>query len=376
MASVVIVTDLFRASHVHLKEPHKFQEKDDAKYRMAMMFPQSGVGEIAASGVPPFAASCQSIIDAIYQVTMEEFGFAYDPFDETVCKQMGIQFPPVFKDGNCVSKKDQQGFPIPGQFEELTAGYYILNTTAKADEQPGVVEGRNNTVIDPGAVYSGCWCRAQLEISAYVTKQTTPARIIVVKLLNVMMCYDDTSFGGRGPAPRAENAFAGYQVEGCNLAADTGRQNFTQMTNPPAAPPARPGAPASVPTTKLVMNQGVEYTYEQLSKEYGWTDAEIVEGGYATMQVVTPPPARPGPAAGPARPGPAAGPARPGPAAGPARPGPVAPPAPVKSVPTTGQVIMNVDSEYTYEQLTQEYGYSDQDIIAAGYGVPNFTNPQ
>ena len=66
----------------------------------------------------------------------------------------------------------------------------------------------------------------------------------------------------------------------------------------------------------------------------------------------------------------------------PVKPAPVAPvkPAPVApvkpTVPTTGTVIMKPGCEYTYEQLTGEYGWSDADIITAGYATPNFTNPQ
>jgi hypothetical protein len=36
---------------------------------------------------------------------------------------------------------------------------------------------------------------------------------------------------------------------------------------------------------------------------------------------------------------------------------------------------MNANSPYTYEQLTKLYGWNDDQIIAAGYAVPNFTNP-
>ena len=37
---------------------------------------------------------------------------------------------------------------------------------------------------------------------------------------------------------------------------------------------------------------------------------------------------------------------------------------------------MNPGCEYTYEYLSKECGWTDQDIITAGYGKPNFTNPQ
>ena len=53
----------------------------------------------------------------------------------------------------------------------------------------------------------------------------------------------------------------------------------------------------------------------------------------------------------------------------------VAMPQPVHSVPVTGKVIMKPDSQYTYEQLLG-FGFNDDQMIAQGYAVPNFTNPQ
>ena len=100
------------------------------------------------------------------------------------------------------------------------------------------------------------------------------------------------------------------------------------------------------------MNPGCEYTYEYLSKECGWTDDQIIQGGYATMAAPAPKPAPVAPAPKPM------------------------PPKPAPSVPTTGTVIMNPGCEYTYEYLSKECGWTDQDIITAGYGKPNFTNPQ
>jgi hypothetical protein len=35
---------------------------------------------------------------------------------------------------------------------------------------------------------------------------------------------------------------------------------------------------------------------------------------------------------------------------------------------------MKADSPYTYESL-QEQGWSDEQIIAAGYATPNYNNP-
>jgi hypothetical protein len=44
-------------------------------------------------------------------------------------------------------------------------------------------------------------------------------------------------------------------------------------------------------------------------------------------------------------------------------------------IPLTGKVIMKPDSPYTYQQLSVEYGWNDDQIIAGGYATPNFTTP-
>lgn len=364
MASVTIITDIFRASHVHLKEAKKFNDNDEPKFRVSALWPQSGVGTIEKLGVQ-FPSSHENVVTAIKQVVMEEFGFDFDPYDDKQAKMMGIQFPPNFKNGNLVLRKEN-GLPVPGELCPISSGNWILNLT-NAD-QPGVVEGRNISPIDPAAVYSGCWGRAQLEVSAFVTKGTTPSRIISIKFLNFMMCYDDESFGGQGPKQEAATAFSGMNVANSNLSAGVGQGNFrpegantapakpTAPVKPAPVAPAKPTAPVKPVVPVLVMNADSPYTLDDL-KAAEWTDEQIVEAGYATMQV--PKPVAP---TAPVKPVP------------PTKPAPVAPVKP--TVPTTGTVIMKPGCEYTYEQLTGEYGWSDADIITAGYATPNFTNPQ
>ena len=332
MSSVTIITDICRASYVHLKEPKKFNEKDALKYRLTAMFPKAGQGVIQKLGLQ-FPSSRDNLVNAIKQVVREEFGFELDVDNHEFAKQCGIQFPPNFKDGDKVFAKDEKGFPIPGQVDPIAAGNWSINFTANPDEQPGCVHGVSIQPIDPSAIYSGCWVRCQVEVSAFTNKEN--ARIIAIKLLNVMMAYDDESFGGAGPKQDATSAFAGMAVQNSNLSAGVGQGSFQPMT--PAAPIA-PATPAA--TSKLVMNANSPYTYDVLTGQ-GWTDEQIVGAGYATITQVAPP-------------------------------APPAPPAP--SVPTTGKVIMNADSPYAYDVLKGQ-GWTDDDMITAGYAKPNFTNP-
>ena len=279
MASVTIITDICRASYVHLKEPKKFNEKDALKYRLTAMFPKAGQGVIQKLGLQ-FPSSRDNLVNAIKQVVREEFGFELDVDNHEYAKQCGIQFPPNFKDGDKVFAKDEKGFPIPGQVDPIAAGNWSINFTADPAEQPGCVHGVSIQPIDPSAIYSGCWVRCQVEVSAFTNKEN--ARIIAIKLLNVMMCYDDESFGGAGPKQDATSAFAGLAVQNSNLSAGVGQSNFQPMT--PAAPIAPP-APAA--TSKLVMNANSPYTYDVL-KGQGWTDDDMITAGYAKPNFTNP----------------------------------------------------------------------------------------
>ena len=70
MASQVIITDLFRASHVHLKEKKAFQQGDTPKFRVAAMWPKTGIGQIAKIGVQ-FNSSPNNLFAALKQIVME-----------------------------------------------------------------------------------------------------------------------------------------------------------------------------------------------------------------------------------------------------------------------------------------------------------------
>jgi len=242
MASQVIITDLFRASHVHLKEKKAFQQGDTPKYRVAAMWPKTGIGQIAKIGVQ-FNSSPNNLFAALKQIVMEEFGFDYDPLNPEQTKMFGIQFPPNFKDGDKQYKKEN-GVPVqPFQVDPIQAGHWILNLSTEDPVGVSVpVNGgaEKDRIVDPSVVYSGCWGQAQLELSAYTNKQG--ARIINIELLNFRMCYDDESFGGAAPRQSAENAFAGHSVANSNLSANIGNTSFAQV---PAAAPITPSAVTS-----------------------------------------------------------------------------------------------------------------------------------
>lgn len=136
------------------------------------------------------------------------------------------------------------------------------------------------------------------------------------------------------------------------------------MMPPPAAP--APAAPIGLPV--LVGVPGAAYSVEALRAQ-GWSDAQILQGGYATQQA---------PAA-------AVGlPPLPPVISAPAAPAFAAPVAPVAVTPNVGfvqmaaglipppaaaagAIVMNPGAPGTYEQFKAQ-GYSDDQIVQGGYG--------
>src|SRR5690606_11891282 len=147
MSSRVIFTEIFRMSHTHLKEMKSFQAGDTPAFMLSAMFPKAGVGVITKTGVQ-FPSNPNNILQALREVTLEEFNWA---FDEATAVQMGIQYPPKFKDGDLKLQKDANGNPIPGTVDPINAGHTVL--TLKNTDPIGVV-GPDGKDIDPSAVYS------------------------------------------------------------------------------------------------------------------------------------------------------------------------------------------------------------------------------
>jgi len=302
MSSVTLITDLFQASHVHLKQRKKFNEKDEPAFRLAALFPFDGQRTIPKLGVT-YQSSPNNIVAALQEVVRDEWGWEYDPYNQEFSKANGVQFPPNFANGNLVFKKDANGNPIPNEIDPITKDKIILNLKNTMDVP--CANGATNPIqiIDPAACYSGCVGRAQLEVSAFTTKGDTPSKILSIRLIKFLMCYDDEPFGNDGPRDTVEDAFAAYGVTDSNLSVTTGNTEFRPesqqspaansppaMKKPPAAntphatkkPPAmkKPPAIKKEVTGTVIMNEDCEYTYASLI-EAGYTDQDMIDHGYA-----------------------------------------------------------------------------------------------
>lgn len=366
MASVIVTTNAFcRFGFPSLAEPKKLNEKDQEKYRLQAIFAKDNEYNLKDVGV--IESHAFEIIDGLNEVCLQEFNFGVSSIDDVAAlkDEVGVQFPPNFKDGDKIKKHDDQGRPIPGEFDERYTGTWLLNLTS--NDQPAVIDHEEDA-IDPKKVYAGCWGRVQVEISAYY-KDRSP--IVSIELLAVQYVYDDAQLGGGRPQrPDATKSF-GKVAGGTASTRDAkrmGRPGERPAPQRPGRPepkaerpaPSRPGErPApSRPEPKAVEPQRelralTETSIEDCRTVYQMTDDEIVNEGYGEWVEIAAKPA-------PSRPG---------------RPSRPVPQRPTPKKPTGPVVIMNDDCEFTYEELRDEHGFSDDDIVNSGYGQFDYTNP-
>lgn len=265
MANRLITTNFFRVSFPHLAVPHKQKENDPAKYQVSMMFPKTGITTV--TGQP--TSSWQNIFDALNEVCQEEWKLS---FEQATAAGMGVNFPPKLKDGDTNFVKDQQGNPLLGQVRPETAGMWILST--KNIDPVDCVSPCGKNTIAPEAVYAGCWARAQIECSAYTGKQ---GRVVVVKLINLQKCYDDTEFSVGGVKVSGTAAFANMAVTDTNI-----QQGSDAVYS--ATPTAIVSAPVN--TNPVIMNAG-EASYAEYVK-LGWTAELLIQHGKATPNFLNP----------------------------------------------------------------------------------------
>ena len=385
MASVIVTTEAYiRVSYPHLAAPYAHQQGDDEKYRLQAMFSKSNEANIPEVGV--IASHPFEIIDALNEVCLQEFNFPInDVTDVALLKEeVGVGFPPNFKDGDKVKKKDEKGRPIPGSFDENTAGYWLLNLSSF---DPVAVIDHEEDEIDPKKVYAGCWVRIQVEVSAYYNNSNSA--IVNIEPLAVQYVYDDQQLGGgRPPRPDVKHSFG--KVEGGTAnTRDAKRMGKPGERPTPQHPgqrpgndsaPQRPNRPGNRPEPKSEPKRELraltETSIEDCRNVYNMTDDEIVNEGYGEwVEVQEKPqrPNRPGQRPGNRPGGNAERPARPGNRSGNNAPAKRTPPPPKKQ-PAGPGVIMNEDSEFTYEELRDEHGFTDDDIVNSGYGQFDYTN--
>ena len=79
--------------------------------------------------------------------------------------------------------------------------WIIMSFSANEDRRPGIVDAKNQDIIDDADVYSGAWYRAQVRAFAY---ETAGNKGVSFGLQNVQKIKDDDPLGnGRLPASKA-----------------------------------------------------------------------------------------------------------------------------------------------------------------------------
>lgn len=76
-------------------------------------------------------------------------------------------------------------------------GRYI---NVKSDRQPGVVDQKMQPIIDPSAVFGGCWCNVQ--VNCYPWDNPLSGKGLSFGLLNVQLVRKDKPVGGTNPDPK------------------------------------------------------------------------------------------------------------------------------------------------------------------------------
>lgn len=102
-------------------------------------------------------------------------------------------------------KKTKEG-KTPEGYE---AGAAFVNL--KTQKRPSVVDQNVQALLDEGAVYSGCWCRASVSAYAYDQKGN---RGVSLSLMHVQLVRDGDPLSGR---PKVTDAFTPIDGGGENI---------------------------------------------------------------------------------------------------------------------------------------------------------------
>lgn len=168
-----IITPTFRASYLNIFQPMP-DPQGRHKYSVQMLFPKDSTD---------LAPLKKGIEDAI-KTKWGSLEKAPKP----------LRTP--LRDGD-VEKE-------PGSVYE---GMWFLSASATEERQPGLVDQKLQAIIDPSAVYSGCWMRAQVSFYAY---DKAGNRGVGVGLQNLQLVRLDDRLDGRA---KAESAFGVIEEE-------------------------------------------------------------------------------------------------------------------------------------------------------------------
>ena len=119
----------------------------------------------------------------------------------------------VEKWGDKLPKVMRSPFRTNGELENPVVGipedWVVMTFSTNADNKPGLVNARNEDVIDEKEVYSGAWFRAQVRPSGYDNNGNKGVTFYLQNLQK--MKNDEPIGGGRMPANKAFTAVEGAE---------------------------------------------------------------------------------------------------------------------------------------------------------------------
>jgi hypothetical protein len=226
-APIKVITPPFRLSFPHLLTPTS-DPKDPGKgawYELTALFPKNAPGlDVLRDAIAK--AKARGLAEALWGRWPD--GRPVEPWATP-----GVVFHLPVRDAD----KDPKKAVMDGY-----RGHYFMKAKAQADKKPSIVGVDLQPIIDPSAIYGGCWCRASCIFYPF---NKNGGQGIAVSLHNVQKLKDDASFGGRS---RAEDDFgAGVPDE---YQAQAPAAPAAPQYQAPAPQYQRPAAPAPAPQTE------------------------------------------------------------------------------------------------------------------------------
>lgn len=167
-----VVTGTVRLSYLSVFKPRAMNEGQEPKYSACILIPKSDT-----ETVRKIKAACEA-------ARLASAGL------------FGGKVPEKLK----VPLHDGDGeMPNGGEYGPEAKGMYVLNASSKS--QPGIVDKQLNPILDPTALYSGCWGRVDLNFFCY---NTNGNKGIGAGLNNIQKIRDDEPLGGK---QRASDVF-------------------------------------------------------------------------------------------------------------------------------------------------------------------------
>lgn len=174
VSATQVITGKVRLSYVNIFKPRKSDDGDE-KYSVMLLIPKSDKKTVKA------------ILAAIEAA--KEAGRT-SKFGGKIPKNLKI----TFRDGD--EERDTDDQP---EYE----GHYFMNVSS--NRQPGIVDRRLRPIIDPTAVYSGCYARVEINAAPF---NAEGSKGISFYLNNVQFLEDGEPLGGTISKP--EDVFTAF----------------------------------------------------------------------------------------------------------------------------------------------------------------------